>query len=63
MNSVHNVRLIQRNIMKVTCDPALFFSGERESVAARELTLALPHFRAPPKKRTPDRGLLRRWPF
>ena len=50
----------------LTCDQAFFFSGERESVAARELvspfsrppTLALPHFRAPPKKRTPDRRLM-----
>ena len=46
-------------VLYITCD----FSGERESVAARESavgrssdrpTLALPHFRAPPLKRTPD---------
>ena len=42
----------------VTCDQAVFFSRERESVAARESTLALPHFLAPAKKkRTPGRRL------
>ena len=28
----------------------VLFSGERESVAAQESAVALPHFRAPPKK-------------
>ena len=51
---------------QLTCDQAFFYSRERASVAAtreaavflsRPPTRALPHFRAPPKKRTPDRRL------
>ena len=50
----------------LTCDQAFFFSGERESVAARESEVGrgrppplawLPRSRAPTKKRTPDRRL------
>ena len=48
---------------EVTCDQVFFFRGARKCGSARvggrekgeKTTLALPHFRAPPKKRTPDR--------
>ena len=60
----HAMRIILSS-RRLTCDLAGFFflggggGGDRESVAAREsATLALPHFRAPPKKRTPDRRLV-----